>query len=113
MHNAYLTATCGEKIIVTCGPESGSQHKGKTAVVVRALYGLRSSGSAFRNHLYSCMEDLNYLPCRSDPDVWMRKAIKSNRTDYYEYMLLYFDDCLAISEIPKEAVLQLHKFSKI
>ena len=59
------------------------------------------------------MEPLNYLPCRADPDVWMHKAKKSDVTEYYEYMLLYVDDCLAISETLKEAVLQLNKFFKI
>ena len=43
IQNAYLTAPCGEKIIFTCGPEFGSDHKGNTAVVVRVLYGLWSS----------------------------------------------------------------------
>ena len=84
-----------------------------TTVVVRALYGLRSSGSAFRNHLASCMEALNYIPCRSDPNVWMRKARKSIGTEYYEYILLYVDNCLDISETPKEAVSQLDKFFKM
>ena len=113
IQNAYLTATCGEKIIFTCGPEFRSEHKGKTVVVVRALDVLRSSGSAFCNHLDSCIEALNDLPCRPDPDFLMRKARKSNGTEYYEYILLYVDDCLAISENPKEAVLQLDKFFKM
>ena len=77
------------------------------------LYGLHSSGSAFCNHLASCVEALNYLPCRAHPDVWMRKSRKYNGTEYYEYMLLYVDDCLAISETPKEAVLQLDKVFKM
>ena len=59
------------------------------------------------------MEALNYLPCRDDTDVWMCKARKSDGTEYYEYMLLYVDDCLAISEAPKEAVLQLDKLFKM
>ena len=59
------------------------------------------------------MEVLNYLPCRADPNFCMRKARKSDGTKYYEYMLLCVDDCLAISETPKEAVLQLDKFFKI
>ena len=101
IHNAYLNAPCGENIIFTCGPEFGSEHKGNTAVVFRAIYGLLSSGSEFRNRLASCMEALNYLPCRSDPDDWMRKSRKSNGTEYYEYMLLYVDDFLAISETPQ------------
>ena len=78
-------------------------------MVVRVLYGFQSSGSAFCNHLASCMEALDYLPCRSDADAWMQKARKSNGTEYYEYMVLYVDDCLAISETPKETVLQLDK----
>ena len=70
---------------------------------------MRIPYSAFSNHLASCMEDLNYLPCRADLDVWMQKGRKSNGTEYYEYTLLYVDDCLSISETPKEAVLQLDK----
>ena len=48
------------------------------------------------------MEALNYLPCRANPDVWMQKSRKFNGTEYYEYMILYVDDCLAISETPKK-----------
>ena len=59
------------------------------------------------------MEAINYLPYRADPNVWIRKARKSNGTEYYEYMLLYVDDFLAISETPKEAVLQLDKLFKM
>ena len=59
------------------------------------------------------MEALNFLPFGADPDVWMQKARKYNGTDYYEYMLLYVDDFLAISDTPKEALLQLDKFFKM
>ena len=82
-------------------------------MVVRVLYGLRSSGYAFLNHLASCIEALNRLPFRSDTDAWMQKARKSNGTEYYYYMLLHVDDCLAISETPKETVLQLDKLFKM
>ena len=43
----------------------------------------------------------------------MQKARKSNSTDYYEYMFLYVEDFLTISETPKEAVLQLDKLFKM
>ena len=59
------------------------------------------------------MEALNYLPCRDYPDFWMRKARKSDGTEYYEYMLLYCNNCLVISETPKEAVLQVDKLFKM
>ena len=59
------------------------------------------------------MEAVNYFPCWDDPNVWMHKARKFDGTEYYEYMLLYVDDCIAISEAPKEAVLQLDKLFKM
>ena len=82
-------------------------------MVVQALYGLRSSGYAFLNHLASCIEAINRLPFRSDTDAWMQKARKSNGTEYYEYMILYVDNCRAISETPNEEVLQLDKLFKM
>ena len=36
--------------------------------------------------------------CKADPDVWIRKATKSDRSKYYEYVLLYVDDLLVVSE---------------
>ena len=54
IQNAYLTAQCSEKVHTTLGTEFG-ENKGKTAVIVRALYGLGSSGASFRNHLAYCM----------------------------------------------------------
>jgi hypothetical protein len=34
----------------------------------------------------------------ADPDIWTRPAVKSDGTEYYEYMLLYTDDALVISD---------------
>ena len=57
IQNAYLTAPCSEKVNTTLGTKSG-ENKGKTAVIVRALYGLASSGASFRSHLADCMHHL-------------------------------------------------------
>jgi len=46
--NAYLNAPCQEKIWFVAGPECG-EHRGKTMVLVRALYGLKSSGASWRS----------------------------------------------------------------
>jgi len=36
---------------------------------------------------------------RADPDVWMRQSVrKDGTTKYWEYVLLYTDDCLVISD---------------
>ena len=110
IQNAYLQAPTSEKFWCVCGPEFGSEEQGRTAIVVRALYGTKSSGRDFRNHLRDCMDHMGYTSCLGDPDVWMREAVMDNGTPYYEYMLLYVDDTLCLSEHPKEALLELNKY---
>jgi hypothetical protein len=39
---------------------------------VRALYGLKSYGAAFRNYTVECMKHLGWKPCRADRDLWMK-----------------------------------------
>lgn len=97
--NAYLNAECREKIYMTAGPEFGSD-EGKTVIIVRALYGLKSSGAAWRAHLAQSMSDIGFKPCQADPDVWMRGAVKENGNKYYEYVLIYVDDLLVCSRKP-------------
>ena len=101
--NAYLTAPCREKFWCTAGPEFGSD-RGKTMIVVRALYGLKSSGAAFRAFLADHLSDLGFTPTYADPDVWMRPAIKDNGFKYWEYVLCYVDDLLAISDNPSNVM---------
>ena len=48
------------------------------------------------------MSHLKFTPCLADPDVWMRPAIKADGTEYWEYVLLYCDDALVISENGRE-----------
>jgi hypothetical protein len=47
IENAYLTAPITEKVWTVIGPEFGDD-AGKRALIVRALYGLKSAGTAFR-----------------------------------------------------------------
>ena len=105
IRNAYLQAAPTEKHYIICGAEFGIENIGKRALIVRALYGGKTSGRDFRNALRSCMSHINFKSCLADPDVWMRKAIKSDGTEYYEYVLLYVDDALCIS-VNGESVLR-------
>jgi hypothetical protein len=43
------------------------------------------------------MAHLGFKPCRADPDVWMRPAMKPDGHHYFEYVLLYTDNCLVVS----------------
>ena len=97
IQNAYLTADCREKIYVIAGPEFGSE-QGAILIVRKALYGLKSSGAAFRSLLASVIWDMGYRPSKADPDVWLKPATKGNGFKYYEIILCYVDDVISISE---------------
>ena len=73
--NVFLTAPCAEKIWTTLGPEFGD-NVGKKAIIVQALYGLRSAGASFGNHVADCMRLLGYEPCRADPDLWFKAQVR-------------------------------------
>jgi len=104
IQNAYLTAPCREKVYTKAGPEFGPADCGKTMLIVRALYGLKSRGAAFRSFLADHLWDIGYRPSKADSDVWMRPAIKNNGFKYWEYILCYVDDILVISDNPMQTM---------
>jgi hypothetical protein len=61
IENTYLTAPITEKVWTVLGPEFGNDAE-KLALIVRALYGLKSAGAAFRKHLAECMKFLGWHP---------------------------------------------------
>jgi hypothetical protein len=44
-----------QKHYIICGPKFGLENQGKKALITRALYGGKSAGKVFRNHLRACM----------------------------------------------------------
>ncbi len=44
------------------------------------------------------MGHLGFTSSRADPDVWFRLSKRTTGEEYYEYVLLYVDDVLVISE---------------
>jgi hypothetical protein len=98
IRNAYLQAPSSRKDYIICGIEFGLENVGKKALIRRALYGGKTAGRDFRNHLRECMDFLGFTSCKADPDVWMRAAKKNDGSTYWEYVLLYTDDALAIGE---------------
>jgi hypothetical protein len=110
IENAYLTAPVGEKIWCRLGPEFGSD-AGKKAVIVRALYGLKSAGASFRNHLADCMRHLGWESCMADPDVWIKPEVRpDDGYRYYAYCLLYVDDILVVHHDGVRALNEIDHF---
>ena len=79
--NAYITAPVKEKIWTYLGPEH-CDDEGKKAIIVRALYGLKSSGDTFRAHLCECMATLGYKPSLADPNLWLKSQNQDGIDDY-------------------------------
>ena len=102
IQNAYLTANCHEKIWTRASPDFGLE-SGMIMLIRKALYGLKSLGAAFRAHLVETLYDIGFVPTCTDPDVWRRPAVKEDGFEYYEYVLCYVDDILAISHKAKDA----------
>ena len=70
--------------------------------IVRALYGLKSSGAAWRAKLAETLRGIWYFLSEADPDVWLKRATKKGcNSPYYKYMLIYVDDVLHITEDPE------------
>ena len=101
VQNAYLNAPTKEKVYTTAGPEFGPANQGRPVLIVRALYGLKSSGARWRDHMAATLRDGKFRSCPADPDVWMQENVKPDGSHYWEYVLIYVDDALAISHDPK------------
>ena len=109
--NAYITAPVKQKIWTYLGPEHVDD-EGKKDIIVRALYGLKSSGSAFRAHLFECMAALGYKPGLADPDIWL-KSQNQDGIDYYSYILCYVDDIMVIHHYARPILDRIDKFMKL
>ena len=106
IQNAYLTANCHEKIWTYAGPEFGSEH-GQPMIIRKALYGLKSSGVAFRAHLAETLHDIGFKPTKADPNILIHPAVKPDGSKYYEYIMCYIDDILSVSHDAKSILQSL------
>ena len=101
IQNAYLNAPVKERIYTIAGKEFGPKFEGRPVLIVRALYGLRSSGKAFRDYLANNLREMGYSSSKADPDLWMKADTKTDGTEYYHYVICYVDDLAATMENPK------------
>ena len=100
--NAYLNAPNKERVHITCGPELfGPEAEGRTAIVVRALYGLKSAGNAWRHHFSTYIRnELGYASTKADDDVYRKARTRPDGSKYYSYLIVYVDDILCCDVDP-------------
>jgi hypothetical protein len=107
-----LNAKCKEKIWFEGGIECGA-NQGKVLIVVCALYGLKSAGASLRATLAQALRDLGFVSTTADPDVWIRVAARDDGFEYYEMLIIYIDDILAISHQPKVLIDAIGEYYKV
>ena len=98
--NAYLEAVTEEKLYVVAGPEF-EDWEVYILTFSKALYGLKSSGKRWAEALYDILKDMDFIPSRADPCIWLRKNLKLN---LYEYIAAYVDDLCIAAQNPKELI---------
>ena len=105
--NAHLELYTKEKVYIKAGPEFGAR-EGHYLVIVKALYGLKSSGLRWSQRFADVMRELGFFPCKAEPDIWMR-----DKGDHYECVAVYVDDLMIASRSPQaivDALAGTHKF---
>ena len=110
--NAYLQAPSSKNDFIICSPEFRLGFCGQVALIRCALYGGKVTMRDVWHHLRACMKELGFESSKADPDIWYRLSKQSkcktnssgkNQTECegeecYEYVLLYVDNCLVISD---------------
>jgi hypothetical protein len=96
--NAYIQAYTSEKVFTIAGPEFGKL-QGRKLIIVRALYGLKSSGAMWHLQLAENLRDMGYRPTKADYDCWIR-----DMDDHYEYVAVIVDDLLVFSRDPSTVI---------
>jgi Reverse transcriptase (RNA-dependent DNA polymerase) len=93
--NAYLESYTEEKVCFIAGPELGAL-EGSLMIIVKALYGLKSSGKRWHERLFDVLLSLGFTPIKAEEDIWIK-----DMGDHYNYIAVYVDDMMIVSKDPK------------
>ena len=113
IQNAYIITPVKESISIVPGSEFGEDYDSK-AILVCALYGLKSSGYVFMNHIADCMHHLGFLPFPADLYLWMKHMVRpEDGFHYYDYVLIYVDDVIVIHHETESILRRIYKYFKL
>ena len=91
--NAFINAATKEKIYCTAGLEFGDKF-GRTVIIKKALYGLKSSANAWHGVLSDFIRALGFVPTQYNEDIWIRQR---ETKDGYDYICTHVDDFMIIA----------------
>ena len=96
--SAYIQAYTREQVYTIAGPEFGKD-EGKTIYIVKALYGLQTSGNEWHGRFADDLTSMGFIPSKADSDLWMKF-----KGDHYEYIGVFVDDILVFSKHPEKII---------
>ena len=102
--NAFLNGRTKELVFIIAGPEFGPKLRGKRLIIVKALYGLKSSSARFHEHFSTALRKLGFRPSKADPDLWIKTV-----DEHYEYIARYVDDVIVFSKDSMSIINELKK----
>jgi Reverse transcriptase (RNA-dependent DNA polymerase) len=82
VQKAYLNAPTEERCYCISGQEFGCNNVGRPVKIIRALYGLRSSGARLRDHMAATLLELRFKNCLADLNVYLWPNVKPCGTHY-------------------------------
>ena len=110
--NTFLSAPCKEKLYITAGKEFGVAQS-KLFITVQVSYGIKSASASFHVFMAEYFDELDFKSCDTDNDVWMRRATKEIGFEFYEYVIMYIDDILVMSNKATEVLNQIGKMPRV
>jgi hypothetical protein len=78
-------------------------------MIVRALYGLKSSRAHWHDHMAQMLRDMGDVTCVANHNVWMKAKVRPTSDKYWEYILIYSDNILVMSHEPQMVMQGLMK----
>lgn len=110
---AYLHAPAKEKICSKAGPEF-KQFEGRTILIKRALYSLKTSAGAWLEYLTSSLRDLGFKTSTMDPNVWLQPRLDDdNNLVGYDYICVHVDNFAVFAMEPSKYITRLSKLYTI
>ena len=98
--SAYIQAFTIEKVYTIAGPEWAPLGMvGMYLIIIKALYGLKSSGAMWHLKLADNLREMGFQSCQADCDFWYREM-----EDHYEYIAVIVDDLLIFSRDPDSII---------
>ena len=109
--NAYLNAETRERVWFRAGSEWGSSRAGCQVMIVRALYGLKTSGAEWKKTFAEYIKHtLGYDPCiGADDNIYLRAEKTGDGHEYYSYIVVYVDDVLCIHQHPDRVLSMINR----